>query len=82
MPSLDQKQGLLGTPLHSHMLPYPYVDVFSLRSQNSTQDPGKSSETDFNLRLIPDRMPGLGGGVRFSADINYSGSSGLAKWGN
>lgn len=53
MPSLDQKQGLLGTPLHSHMLPYPYVDVFSLRSQNSTQEPGKSSETDFNLRLIP-----------------------------
>lgn len=52
MPSLDQKQGLLGSPLHNHMLLYPYVNVFSLHSQNSTPGTRQSSETDLNLHLI------------------------------
>ncbi|KAJ5419942.1 uncharacterized protein N7487_003492 [Penicillium crustosum] len=56
MPSLDQKQGLLGSPLHNHMLLYPYV-----------------------FDHVSDGMPGVRGGVRFSADINYSGLSGLAE---
>lgn len=52
-PCLDPKQGLLGSPLHKHMLLYPYLDVFSLHSKSSTPGTRQSSETGFNLRLIP-----------------------------
>lgn len=34
IPAHNQKQGFLGSPPHSHMLLYPYVDVSSLHSQN------------------------------------------------